>query len=62
MSTSITPKFVPTTEELSTVERDLRFHPCTTEHPRCSRVSRFRLLIAMDISLELAYLMTDEHF
>lgn len=33
MSTSITPKFVPTTEELSTVERDLRFHPCTTEHP-----------------------------
>jgi non-haem Fe2+, alpha-ketoglutarate-dependent halogenase len=34
MSTSITPKFVPTTEELSTVERDLRFHPCTTEHPR----------------------------
>lgn len=34
MSTSTTPKFVPTTEELSTVERDLRFHPCTTEHPR----------------------------
>ena len=34
MSASITPKFVPTTEELSTVERDLRFHPCTTEHPR----------------------------
>ena len=34
MSTSITPKFVPATEELSTVERDLRFHPCTTEHPR----------------------------
>src|SRR5579863_7835411 len=34
MSTSITPKFVPTTEELRTVERDLRFHPCTTEHPR----------------------------
>lgn len=34
MSTSITPKFVPTTEEISTVERDLRFHPCTTEHPR----------------------------
>ena len=33
MSTSITPKFVPTTEELGTVERDLRFHPCTTEHP-----------------------------
>jgi non-haem Fe2+, alpha-ketoglutarate-dependent halogenase len=34
MSTSITPKFVPTTEALSTVERDLRFHPCTTEYPR----------------------------
>lgn len=34
MSTSITPKFVPTTEELGTIERDLRFHPCTTEHPR----------------------------
>lgn len=34
MSTSITPKFVPTTEELSTVERDLRFHPSTTEFPR----------------------------
>jgi non-haem Fe2+, alpha-ketoglutarate-dependent halogenase len=34
MSTSITPKFVPTPEELSTVERDLQFHPCTTEHPR----------------------------
>lgn len=33
MSTSITPKFVPTTEELSAVERDLRFHPCATEHP-----------------------------
>jgi ectoine hydroxylase-related dioxygenase (phytanoyl-CoA dioxygenase family) len=33
MSTSITPKFVPTREELSTVERDLRFRPCTTEHP-----------------------------
>jgi non-haem Fe2+, alpha-ketoglutarate-dependent halogenase len=34
MSTSITPTFVPTTEELSAVERDLRFHPCTTDHPR----------------------------
>ena len=33
MSTSITPNFVPTTEELSSVERELRFHPCTTEHP-----------------------------
>jgi non-haem Fe2+, alpha-ketoglutarate-dependent halogenase len=34
MSTSIAPTFVPTTEELRAVERDLRFHPCTTEHPR----------------------------
>jgi len=34
MSTSTTPKFVPTTEELGTVERDLRFHPSTTERPR----------------------------
>ena len=34
MSTSTTPKFVPTTEELGTVERDLRFHPSTAEHPR----------------------------
>src|SRR5580692_8846436 len=33
MSTSTTP-IIPTTEELSTVERDLQFHPCTTEHPR----------------------------
>jgi non-haem Fe2+, alpha-ketoglutarate-dependent halogenase len=44
MGTSITPKFVPTTEELSTVERDLRFHPCTTEHPRilrCEQISAF---------------------
>jgi non-haem Fe2+, alpha-ketoglutarate-dependent halogenase len=29
-----TPKFVPTTEELSRVERDLRFHPSTVENPR----------------------------
>jgi ectoine hydroxylase-related dioxygenase (phytanoyl-CoA dioxygenase family) len=29
-----TPKFVPTAEELSRVERDLRFHPSTVEDPR----------------------------
>jgi non-haem Fe2+, alpha-ketoglutarate-dependent halogenase len=34
MSTSTTPKFVPSTQELSDLERDLRFHPSTTEHPR----------------------------
>lgn len=33
MSTSTTPKFVPSTEELSNLERDLRFHPSTTEQP-----------------------------
>src|SRR6266540_22480 len=34
MSTSSTPKFIPTTEELSTVERDLRFHPSTVQNPK----------------------------
>jgi non-heme Fe2+,alpha-ketoglutarate-dependent halogenase len=34
MSASITPTFVPTTEELGSVERDLRFHPSTTGQPR----------------------------
>jgi non-haem Fe2+, alpha-ketoglutarate-dependent halogenase len=34
MSTSATPKFVPTADELGTVERDLRFHPSAAEHPR----------------------------
>lgn len=33
MSTSTTPKFVPSTEELGNLERDLRFHPSTTERP-----------------------------
>jgi non-haem Fe2+, alpha-ketoglutarate-dependent halogenase len=33
MSTSTTPNFIPSTEELSNLERDLRFHPSTTEHP-----------------------------
>jgi ectoine hydroxylase-related dioxygenase (phytanoyl-CoA dioxygenase family) len=33
MSTSA-PKFIPTTEELGKLERDLRFHPSTTENPK----------------------------
>ena len=33
MNTSPTPKLVPTAEELSRVERDLRFHPSTVENP-----------------------------
>jgi non-heme Fe2+,alpha-ketoglutarate-dependent halogenase len=33
MSTSKTPAFIPSTDELSHLERDLRFHPVTTEHP-----------------------------
>jgi non-haem Fe2+, alpha-ketoglutarate-dependent halogenase len=33
MSTSATPNFIPSTEQLSQLERDLRFHPSTTEHP-----------------------------
>ncbi len=39
-----TPKFVPTAEELSRVERDLRFHPSTVEDPRTltrENVTRF---------------------
>lgn len=34
MSTSSTPKFISTTEELSTVERDLRFHSSRVENPK----------------------------
>jgi non-haem Fe2+, alpha-ketoglutarate-dependent halogenase len=34
MNTSTTPKFIPSTDELSTVERDLRFHPAMTEQPK----------------------------
>jgi hypothetical protein len=33
MSTSATPNFIPSTEDLSQLERDLRFHPSTTENP-----------------------------
>jgi non-haem Fe2+, alpha-ketoglutarate-dependent halogenase len=33
MNTSSKPNFIPSTEELSSLERDLRFHPSTTEHP-----------------------------
>lgn len=33
MSSSATPNFIPSTEELSQLERDLRFHPSTTERP-----------------------------
>jgi ectoine hydroxylase-related dioxygenase (phytanoyl-CoA dioxygenase family) len=33
MNTSTTPNFIPSTEELSNLERDLRFHPSTTQHP-----------------------------
>src|SRR6201995_5620386 len=28
-----TPKFIPSSDELSQVDRDLRFHPSTTKHP-----------------------------
>ena len=28
------PAFIPTNSEIDTLERDLRFHPCSTEHPR----------------------------
>ncbi len=33
MSTSTTPKFIPSTEALNNLERDLSFHPSTTERP-----------------------------
>ena len=33
MGTSATPNFIPGTEELSHLERDLRFHPSTTQNP-----------------------------
>ena len=44
MNTSPTPKFVPTADELSKVERDLRFHPATVENPQTlsrQEVARF---------------------
>ena len=34
MSNSASPKFIPTTEELNRLERELRFHPSTVENPR----------------------------
>jgi non-heme Fe2+,alpha-ketoglutarate-dependent halogenase len=34
MSTSTTPNFIPSTDELSTLRRDLQFHPSTTKNPR----------------------------
>jgi non-haem Fe2+, alpha-ketoglutarate-dependent halogenase len=33
MNSPATPNFIPGAEELSKLERDLRFHPSTTEHP-----------------------------
>ncbi len=33
MSASTTPNFIPSTEALSNLERDLRFHPSTTKDP-----------------------------
>src|SRR5689334_20924836 len=33
MNTSTTPNFVPSTEELSNLKRDLRFHPSTSKRP-----------------------------
>jgi hypothetical protein len=33
MNSPAAPNFIPSTEELSKVERDLRFHPSTTKHP-----------------------------
>src|SRR5260370_34040469 len=34
MSNSPAPKFIPSTEELNLLERDLRFHPSTVANPR----------------------------
>lgn len=34
MSNSPAPKFIPPTEELNRLERELRFHPSTVENPR----------------------------
>jgi non-haem Fe2+, alpha-ketoglutarate-dependent halogenase len=33
MNATTSPRFVPSTEELGKVNRDLRFHPSTNEHP-----------------------------
>lgn len=40
MSNSSAPKFIPTVEELSQVERDLRFHPSTVENPKVLRAEQ----------------------
>jgi non-heme Fe2+,alpha-ketoglutarate-dependent halogenase len=34
MSHSPAPRFIPATEELGRIQRDLRFHPSTTENPK----------------------------
>ena len=34
MSTSAAPNFIPSTDELSKMQRDLRFHPSTVENPK----------------------------
>jgi non-haem Fe2+, alpha-ketoglutarate-dependent halogenase len=34
MNSPATPNFIPTTEDLSTIQRDLRFHPSTATHPK----------------------------
>ncbi len=34
MNSPATPSFIPTTEDLSKLERDLRFHPSTTTRPK----------------------------
>jgi ectoine hydroxylase-related dioxygenase (phytanoyl-CoA dioxygenase family) len=34
MNSTATPKFIPTTEELSKLQRDLRFHPAKTTDPK----------------------------
>ena len=40
MSNSSAPKFIPTAEELSQVDRDLRFHPSTVENPKVLRAEQ----------------------
>ena len=34
MSNSPAPRFIPTTEELNQLQRELRFHPSKVENPR----------------------------
>ena len=33
LNTSTTPNFIPSTEELANIQRDLRFYPATNDHP-----------------------------